>query len=152
MTVLVWDGKTLAADKQCTYGGLKLKIKKIFRVGEDLIGFTGNAEAVPEMLHWLDSGGELNDFPFRKEDNIELTTVLITPKKQILVFNGWSPIPLDLSENKFYADGCGMHLAYGALMAGKSAKEAVAIVCKMDTGCGMGIDTLTHKAPKKKKV
>lgn len=39
MTVIVWDGKTFAADKQITTGDLKLQGTKIFKIRGHLVGF-----------------------------------------------------------------------------------------------------------------
>lgn len=153
MTVLVWDGKTLAADKQVTTNGKRLKVTKIFKVNGNLVGFTGDYANVCEMLKWIEEGMLEDTFPFAPGDNSSsgLSTLVITPKKDILVYQD-SPFPMLFSENEYYCDGCGEGIAYGALLSGKTAKEAVEIVCQIDIGCGMGIDTLTLDDPEPKKT
>jgi hypothetical protein len=42
MTVIVWDGKTLAADKQATQADLKRKVTKIHRLRGHLVGVSGD--------------------------------------------------------------------------------------------------------------
>ena len=41
MTVIAWDGVTLAADKQGNQADYGIRVTKIYRVDDDLIGFAG---------------------------------------------------------------------------------------------------------------
>jgi hypothetical protein len=61
MTTIVWDGKTLAADRQICEGSFKYPGTKIFKkyINGDpiLVGFYGEIEPMTEYLKWLDEIG-----------------------------------------------------------------------------------------------
>lgn len=56
MTVIAWDGKTLAADKRGTRGGLPVTVTKIKRIGDVIAGVAGNAAHVGELFQWVAEG------------------------------------------------------------------------------------------------
>lgn len=53
----------------------------------------------------------------------------------------------DLGQSK-WAIGSGADYALGAMYAGLSAAEAVMIASKLDTGTGLGVDSVSFAAPK----
>ena len=54
MTTLVWDGNSLAADTQCTFGCTSFKVSKIGRINKDVIyGVVGNLSDCSRMLKWV---------------------------------------------------------------------------------------------------
>ena len=52
MTVIAWDGKTLAADRQCSNNGTLESITKIFKIRGHLLGGSGNAFLTHLMCEW----------------------------------------------------------------------------------------------------
>lgn len=143
MTIIVWDGKTLAADKQMTNGGLKHKATKIFKIDGHLVGVTGDFDYAQAMLEWFRNGAKPESFPdHQKEDSKFVGMLVITPNKQILKYER-SPYPIDFTECGVTCIGSGRDYAYGALYMGATAYRAVEAACQYDTHCGMGIDVLT---------
>lgn len=144
MTIIVWDGKTLAADKQSTANGQKIKSTKIFKWKGHLVGGSGTGVLNEAMFQWFKDGADPDKFPdyieVDSEDDSHL--IVITPKGKILNYEN-NPYPMDFTENGKLAIGCGAPYAYAALSMGADAVRAVEVAIENDTNCGMGIDTLT---------
>lgn len=136
----MWDGKTLAADKQATNGNLARTTTKIWRDGDILMGGVGGLAALHAVRAWAKAGMKQDDFPKIEKDD-DLTFYVIPKVGPAVKFEGTAcPMPV---EDKWFAEGTGRDFAYGALEAGAGAYLAVEITCKHDIYCGRGIDTLT---------
>lgn len=142
MSVIAWDGKTLAADKRACNGTLIRTCTKIFRVYGNLIGYAGDAPFGESMRHWIASGEKPEDFPDSQRDKEDWAGVLIIrPNGQIQKYER-TPHPLTF-EDQFFAIGSGRDFALAAMHLGLDAKQAVEVAIHFDSGCGNGIDTLT---------
>lgn len=136
MTIVAWDGKTLAADKQSTNVGYGHTITKIFRVPGGRVGFSGAASHSLALLQWFKDGRDPLTYP--KHD--DPAGALFLPDEG----GAWGyggPYP-EKYEDKFIAQGCGRDYALAAMYLGKSAREAVEVACALDVNCGCGIDVL----------
>jgi len=142
MSVLVWDGTTLAADKQMTNGGLIQICSKIFRIGKDLIGFTGDYDYGMGMKHWLENGADPDSFPDNQKDKDGWVGALVIKHDGRVLKYDRCPHPYDLSQNRFVCLGSGRDFAYGAMEMGADAVRAVEVACKYEASCGCGIETL----------
>lgn len=141
MTVIAWDGKTLAADKQATAGSLKRTVTKLRRLDSKRIaGVAGNMSAGVAMLKWLMSKKK-GRFPLDVESDEYSCSVLVIERGKILVYEG-APDPLEF-EDECFAIGSGRDFALAAMHCGKTAAEAVLVTQQFDCGCGNGVDTLT---------
>jgi hypothetical protein len=144
MTIVVWDGKTLAADKQSTSQGLQRSATKIFREGDLLIAGCGSVPAVLEMKAWFLGGAKPEDFPDRwrtkDPDDAPADLLVVSRDGRCLRFEG-SPYPIPVQE-PYFAMGCGRAFAYGALLMGADSVRAVEIASELDAFCGNGVDTL----------
>ena len=142
MTVIAWDGKTLAADKQATYHGVKYTTNKLHRLKNGSIAAgSGSSVQIATMINWLDSGADPKEFP-KSQEAIENTAgiLVITKDKRIMKYES-TPYPLEYLDERV-ADGSGHEFALCAMYLGKTAKEAVEVACVFDTDCGMGVDTI----------
>lgn len=140
MTIIAWDGKTLAADKQATSGGYTYRTKKIYRVKDGLAAFSGHADTGRAMLEWYKNGAVINEFP-KYQDDKEIWSPLTIFKKNGIFRYERTPHPIKVLEKK-YAFGSGRDYAIAAMYCGKTAKEAVLIASKFDENCGLGVDSL----------
>jgi ATP-dependent protease HslVU (ClpYQ) peptidase subunit len=142
MTVIAWDGKTLAADKEASDAWVKAsRTTKIHRRDNGLLAFAGNASMGRELLAWFDAGANPADFPSGNRDASNPTRLMhITLAGEILVYE-CGPYPLRF-ENEIYALGSGREAALAVMMLGHDATKAVEIASRLCTGCGNGIDTL----------
>lgn len=142
MTVVAWDGVTLAADKRGTNGSTTYPVTKVFRAGDRLVGFAGQADRMGEFRAWFDAGADPRTFPPNTGDGASYF-VAIRGDRTIERYEstGW-PI---IVEAPYFACGDGRDYALAAMHLGCDAQRAVEIACHFDAGCGNGIDTLTFE-------
>lgn len=140
MSVVAWDGVTLAGDRQGSSGTLKFERTKIFRHPEKkgvLIGLVGNSDACESLHHWFVHGG---DWPAKWQESDDWASMLVVSRESVLLY-GRSKLPVRIEKSPF-AIGCGRDFAFGAMACGVDARSAVEVACKFDSYCGMGIDVL----------
>lgn len=141
MTVIAWDGETLAADKRACLGGLIRTTTKIFYVNGCLVGYAGDADAGEEMLQWFRDGAIPADFPPAQRDDDRWAGLLVVhPGKNLCKYER-TPYPVKFPPQQF-AIGSGRDFALAAMHCGKTAEEAVKVACVFDAGCGNGVDVL----------
>lgn len=141
MTVIAWDGRTLAADKRGVAAGYGFTVTKLFRTELGLVGVDGYFDSCLELVEWIRSGANPSEHPDSQKDEKRYSyAVLITPDKKILRYE-CGPLPIKVEE-KFYACGSGRDYALAAMYMGATAEKAVAVASHFDTECGNGIDTL----------
>lgn len=147
MTVIAWDGKTMAADKRTNWGGLgsiTVKIHRVYRAQSDdyvLAGCAGNTAQIAELLYWLSAGAKPETFPAAQRDLKECVSMLmVLPDGTLCQYENTAfPIPI---LDKQWAIGSGRDFALAAMHLGRTAAEAVGVACHFDSYCGNGIDTL----------
>ena len=140
MTVIAWDGRTLAADKAAVDNGTIRTLTKIRRGRNgELMAAAGSSQMSERLYVWYMAGADADKFP----DNEAKCSFLVIQKdgKQLLFDGG--PFP-DVYEDKFIAIGSGRAFAIGAMAVGADARQAVEIAIQWCEGCGKGIDTLSH--------
>lgn len=135
MTVIAWDGKTLAADRRATSCGLARTVRKIERYKGFLLGMSGDHAVAAEMLKWFTCGG---DFPAKAREDV--ATLLVVDHSGVRLFTT-GPEPMVVLDPHM-AIGSGRDYALMAMHLGKSAREAVELACLFDVDCGNGVDTL----------
>jgi hypothetical protein len=144
VTVIAWDGKTLAADKRaiCSYS---YSVTKIARVGDCLVGVSGRGDKIAEFRRWLSEGRQEASFPKRDSDDTFFTGLVIYRDGRIERFEG-SHVPI-LVEESVHCLGSGCEFARAALHLGCDAVKAVEVASLFVADCGNGIDTLTFDDP-----
>lgn len=141
MTVIAWDGKTLAADSQSSFGNLPTYgEQKIFRITNNgrtiLFGATGRGADCVTVRRWLEGS---RDKPDQVKDTF--CAMAITEDRRIWQMMDdfvWAHV-----NKKFYACGSGVDYALGAMAHGATAEQAVRIACSLDVYCGGEIRRLT---------
>ena len=63
MTIIAWDGKTLAADKAASNCGYLRTVTKIYRVPSGLVGFAGDGSRAFALLQWFRDGCDPAKYP-----------------------------------------------------------------------------------------
>lgn len=141
MTVIVWDGKTLAADKRCSYGGMNCTVTKITRIGALLVGGSGDVPYIQAMFDWVRRGRSVDDFPAdqRTKDDWQ-PIIVVEPDGRAMMYER-TPYPVRYDDIQMVI-GSGREYARAALYMGATAAEAVAVASALDVNCGNGIDTL----------
>lgn len=139
MTVIAFDGKTLAADKLATMGGgIGRAVTKIARHGDALLAITGSWDVGAEMREWWRAGADPVAFPVKARE--DLATLIVFHAGRILVYAS-GPFPMEMVAQQC-AFGSGRDYAEAAMYLGKSAREAVEVACVFQTDCGLGVDVL----------
>lgn len=130
MTTIIADCRTgtMVSDSKVTAGTVWFPAKKVVRHKDELIGLAGEANKEEAWLNWYTNGRK------GKAPNDEDLAVLILRK------TGLFYVDVDSTEiqvmREFHAIGSGAPAAMGALLAGKTAEEAVAIAILVDPDSG----------------
>lgn len=146
MSIVAWDGKTLAADRQGTHYGLRRTIPKSKRLPNgDIVAWTGEAAQGLILSDWHVDGADPEKWPKFQETDDWCRLIVIT-KQGVIEYEQY-PAPMRF-EGAYMAWGAGRDFALGALAMGATAKEAVEVACRFNNSCGMGVDVyeLTSEA------
>lgn len=144
MTVIAWDGKTLAADKRSVNNGRPTTVTKIQRHEDWLLAVSGDFTRGLEMVNWFKAGRDPAKLPeFQK--TVDYVPILAINKEGLWMFE-IGPVPFHVEE-PFYAMGSGRDSALACLHLGLDARRAVEVTNTLFTSCGNGIDTLTLPTP-----
>lgn len=144
MTVIVWDGKTLAADREAGTQYIKCtRTTKIQRLADGrLMGLAGDAALARELAEWVKAGAEPSAFPAecRPGRANSARAMVITVSGQVLVYEA-GPYPIHFGDGK-HAIGAGTDAAFAVMALGHDAETAVRIASEVCNGCGGGCDAL----------
>lgn len=143
MSVIAWDGKTLAADRRAVSNGICRTASKIFKLPDGtLFACSGLLVHGLQVKHWLESGAAVENFPAAQRDKDDWEACWhILHDGRVHCYER-TPYPLVFAE-PFQAMGSGRDYAEAAMYLGKTASEACQVACHFDVGCGNGIETLT---------
>lgn len=136
MTTVAWDGRMMAADKQLTLGGTPMPITKIFRIGNEVIGCCGSVQEAMLFIEWYRGNQDPKEKPKLEEG---FSAMVIKDGRCLRFEHLLMPYEIDMP---CWACGSGADYALGAMCAGKDAREAVEIACRLDVNSGMGIDVI----------
>jgi ATP-dependent protease HslVU (ClpYQ) peptidase subunit len=138
MTVIVWDGKTLAADKMVSCGDTLHTTTKVFKHGADIVAFCGTLSKGLALKKWYLDGAKTEEYP-KFQDTEDFSVLIVASGGKV---NEYLDQPIAISlEDKFSAWGNGREFAIGAMSAGADAVKAVEITSYHCGGCGRGVDS-----------
>lgn len=145
-TIAVKDG-IMVGDGRCSLGSTVIKddMVKVFWINNHLMGGAGRARSISTFAQWLQKHtdytiinqevGDLVDLiPPVLQDDEEFTALVLTPDKQVLMYDG--NVALNLGQDVPASIGSGSVFALAAMDAGASAEEAVKIAMKRDVYSG----------------
>lgn len=143
MTVIAWDGRTLAADKRAVSGGgIARVVTKIVRHGPQLLGITGDWDTGAEMRQWFMDGARAADFPAKARE--DKATLVVVDADGIRTYAS-GPYAMWIEQVKC-AWGSGRDFAEAVMWLGHDARRAVEAACHFQTDCGNGVDVLPLRA------
>lgn len=145
-TIAVKDG-IMVGDGRCSLGSTVIKddMVKVFWINNHLMGGAGRARSISTFAQWLQKHtdytivnqevGELVDLiPPVLQDDEEFTALVLTPDKQVLMYDG--NVALNLGHDVPASIGSGSVFAIAAMDASASAEDAVKIAMKRDVYSG----------------
>ncbi len=140
MSVIAWDGRTVAADRQVTENDIPSLCRKIMRIrGGDIVAFVGDMRHGLELVAWYKAGGHVRVYPkARKADSA--TLIVFCRSGAVYEFDG-GPQKMPVAD-KFMAWGSGKGPALGAMAMGADARRAVKIAIRYNSACGLGVTAL----------
>lgn len=139
MTVIAWDGATLAADKRAiSGGGICRTVTKLEPVGAALLAMTGDWDTGAEMREWFKAGADPAQFPAKARE--DRATLIVIDEEGIRTW-GVGPFPMWI-EQRQCAWGSGRDYAEAAMYLGHNAEKAVRVASHFQSDCGSGVDVL----------
>lgn len=150
MTVIAWDGKTLASDSQMTDDCGVTSCSKIFEIGKDcLFGGAGMAGYVALVRDWLMSGAAAKHRPdCAKYEGAWFGGIIIKGGECFALDSFLSAIRITAPH---YAVGSGGAQANALMSTGMTAPQAVAHIIQNNLADGVGgqVQTLVLRRAKK---
>lgn len=142
MTVICWDGKSLAGDKMSQNQWTKRAVRKVVRSrgGDALIGAAGDADRCRALIAWFDQGGDFPDH-LRRSSETDATLLVVWRDGSCELYQR-EPFPIVLDGKNNQAIGSGAEAALVAMHCGKTAAEAVEVASLFCPGVGLGVDAL----------
>lgn len=144
MTVIAWDGSTLAADRQVSCGDLRAEGRKLYRVGDVGIAFAGDASRAEALLAWWKAGADPEKWPPFQRNDAQWVLMVIADANGCRYYEN-EPFPVAAYGRRAF--GQGREVAAGAMAAGADARRAVEIANAICSGCGFGVDAVTVRRP-----
>lgn len=146
MSVVAFDGKLIAADRQATTADMRVSTTKLIRLeGGRVAAFVGDLDHGIAMLDWLIAGGDSAQWPaFQRGPDWVRLVIGFAPSagaSPIVMMYEREPRPL-MVEQFPIAWGSGRDFAMGAMSAGADARRAVEIASQHSIHCGMGVDVI----------
>ncbi len=135
MSIVVWDGQSLAVDRGGTDGATLFELDKCWEIGDAVVTGTGDYGSIAALRDWytLYVGGR--GFPSLLHP-AEL--IVVSANVGLRRFEHTSALPIAHGFNKC-AFGSGRDFAYGALAMGATAEQAAEVACRYSTSCGHGV-------------
>ena len=147
MTTIAVKGGVMVGDGRCSLGSTVIKddMVKVFWINNHLMGGAGRARSISTFAQWLQKHtdytivnqevGDLVDLiPPVLQDDEEFTALVLTPDRQVLMYDG--NVALNLGHDVPASIGSGSVFAIAAMDAGSSAEDAVKIAMKRDVYSG----------------
>ncbi len=127
MTIVAWDGKTLACDSMMVEGGRKSWCMKFWRTESGVYTGAGKWTDLRAIVRALSTGQPVDEDLYADTLAIHLDT-----SGKLWLYEDAEPQLVKGRE----AWGSGRNFALGALSMGAMAAEAAKIACKHSTTCG----------------
>jgi len=140
MTTIAYDGTTIAADGQRTWGDqiAGLSFRKLRREGDTIYGFTGLAPMFDVMVAWHRNGADPGKLPVGHDK--DGWTLVVVDKSGLGKYT--STCPYIERFDPPVAFGAGQDYAVGAMWAGATAEHAVRLVAQNTNHTGGDIQAI----------
>jgi ATP-dependent protease HslVU (ClpYQ) peptidase subunit len=135
MSVVAWDGKCIAADRQMTCNDMRMLTTKMRRLDDGtVLAWTGLPGAGLMLVRWYVEGKEWPD----GQQGENWSRLIVAKKDRVEMYERY-PVPI-LVESAFMAWGSGQEFALGAMAMGATAIQAVDVANRFSVNCGFGVE------------
>lgn len=139
MTVIAWDGETLAADRQRSMYNTPIPCRKVFRINAPdgsryLVGCAGDSFGIATYIRWAQGKG---DRPITIGD-----TNIMSIDESRRVWLAERELNWVCLGKRKWAIGCGADYALAVMTFGGTAVEGIRVASKLDHRCGLGVNTV----------
>lgn len=139
MSIIVWDGGTIAADKQGTACDLAATHTKLKQLSDGtVLGWTGEQEQGLCLARWFEAGSPKDKWP-KFQEGEDWTRLIVARFEGVFTYER-VPEPVYV-EDPFMAWGSGRDFAMGAMELGAGAEQAVIVASKFNVYCGRGVSS-----------
>lgn len=147
MTVIAWDGRSVAADTLATAGGYRDQkpSRKIVRRGDYAYGIVGYPAWFEAWIKWHERGADPAFIPSSGISADDAGNFLVFKADAAFVCSARMPYLAEVGAPDAWGSGC--DFAIGAMHAGADAREAVAIAIACSPSCGGSIDVIELLPP-----
>jgi hypothetical protein len=139
MTTIVYRDGVLAGDTQSSEGYYKsAKMRKVFKVSNHLVGFCGDAAAIPPLKKWVRNGFSPEEEMKKIAQHLSYS-MLVIPQNGKVFYKYSDSINVfreEFPKTHFKSEGSGSDVAIGALIMGATAVEAVKAAIQVDLYSG----------------
>ena len=139
MTTIAYRDGVLAGDTQSTEGYYKsTKMRKIFKVNNNLVGFCGDAAAIPPLKKWVRAGFTPEEELKKISQHLSYSMLVIPPDGKMFYkySDSINVFREEYPKTHFKSEGSGSDVAIGALIMGATAVEAVKAAIQVDVYSG----------------
>ena len=135
MTVIAWDGKSVAADSLATFGGYRspLWAQKITRRDDFVYGITGFFGWFDAWIEWHRAGADPQRIPAASVPMDRCGNFLIFTRDSAFCCSAQMPYLQRTGAPDAWGDGC--EYAIGAMLAGASAQRAAEVAISSSSSC-----------------
>lgn len=138
MTCIAWKDGLVAADRAVFIGNQRVLRKKLYRVGNMVVGWSGPSDSGHAVLEWLKDGAKPEEFPAAQRGSDYAVVFTAAPDRGVYLYYQ-TPTPIHQPE-PFGAIGSGSDFALGAMQVGADPKGAVKAACELSHTCSLPID------------
>lgn len=137
MTVIVWDGKIIAADSLAVNGSRKRRVKKWRELDNGtVLLWTGDHEEGLVLCQWFENGCKPEDLP-KHETREEYTILIVLLTSGHVVQYQIERIAEPIEAPHAWGDGAPYAMA--AMAMGADAARAAEVACDLSIYCGRPI-------------
>ena len=144
MTVIVWDGITLATDRQLTNNGYKREERKIHcsADGREILMFCGAVDFGNELMLWYNEGRHKESWPEFQLNEDRWCTLVIGRQDGSVVCVYQQPVMIPVRSARTWGEQTARDVALGAMLMGACATKAIEVANSCCIACGFGYDAV----------
>ena len=135
LSIVAWDGKSIACDSMSISGEYKQETEKMRTLKDGtILAWTGPYENGLGLIDWWNAGAVQDEWPVFQSKDGDWARLIVAKGNEVVEYEQL-PYPQPVT-TPYAAWGSGRDFAIGALAMGATAKEAVEVACKHCLSCG----------------